>query len=225
MKECIWCGRLLRPEITLAQIWQWAPLNQAVACEQCLQRFTTITSQHCPACGRQQADEKTCHDCLRWQGRPLINHALYVYDEAMKAYMQQYKFQGDYALRLLMQAPVAAALAREKYDVLVPIPIDQTTWCQRGFNQVTGWLQQIPFQQALLVTAAHKSRPQSAKDRLARLQTPQPFCLAPNAEQVLKNQRILLLDDVYTTGRTLRHAADQIYLGGAKAVTSLTLAR
>jgi competence protein ComFC len=143
----------------------------------------------------------------------------------MKAYMQQYKFQGDFALRRVLQEPLRLALARETYDVLVPIPVDQATWQQRGFNQVTGWLQTQPFQQALLVRASHKDQPQSAKDRAARLQTAQPFILAPHAADVLMGQRVLLLDDVYTTGRTLRHAAAQIYLGGAKAVTSLTLAR
>ncbi|KRK86482.1 amidophosphoribosyltransferase [Levilactobacillus koreensis JCM 16448] len=143
----------------------------------------------------------------------------------MKAYMQQYKFQGDYALRQVMMEPLKQALAQQDYDVLVPIPVNQETWQTRGFNQVTGWLLNQPFQQALLVTADHKDQPQSAKTRQQRLLTQQPFSLAPNAATVLKDRRILLLDDVYTTGRTLRHAAAQIYLGGAKAVTSLTLAR
>ncbi|MFD1455332.1 ComF family protein [Levilactobacillus lanxiensis] len=225
MRACVWCGRQLQTTLTLAQIWQFTPIAQATVCDTCRQRFTAITSQHCPSCGRQQVDETVCLDCQRWSGDRLTNHAVYVYDSAMKAYMQQYKFQGDYALRVLMQAPLAAALQRETYDVLVPIPVDQLTWRTRGFNQVTGWLQNQPFQQALLVRATHKERPQSAKDRADRLRTPQPFTLAPNAGQLLRGQRVLLLDDVYTTGRTLRHAADQIYLGGAKAVTSLTLAR
>jgi len=225
MSACVWCGRQLQTTLTLAQIWRFTPIAQATVCDACQHRFAAITSQHCPACGRQQMDETVCLDCQRWSGVRLTNHAVYVYDAAMKAYMQQYKFQGDYALRVLMQAPLAAALQRETYDVLVPIPVDQTTWRTRGFNQVTGWLRNQPFQQALLVRATHKERPQSAKARADRLRTPQPFTLAPNANQILRGQRVLLLDDVYTTGRTLRHAADQIYLGGAKAVTSLTLAR
>ncbi|WP_225417983.1 ComF family protein [Levilactobacillus huananensis] len=139
--------------------------------------------------------------------------------------MQQYKFQGDYRLRLGLQASLRTALDREDYDILVPIPIDAQTWQTRGFNQVTGWLTGQPFQQVLTVTATHKDRPQSAKTRQERLLTPQPFELVSGASEIVSNQRVLLIDDVYTTGRTLRHAARQIYLGGAKAVTSLTLAR
>ncbi|MFC6207639.1 ComF family protein [Levilactobacillus tongjiangensis] len=155
----------------------------------------------------------------------MINRALFQYDAGFKAYMQQYKFQGDYALRVVVQATLARALQRATYDVLVPIPVDVATWQSRGFNQVTGWLTGQPFFQALEVVADHKERPQSAKTRAERLVTPQPFSLAPNACKVLQHQRVLLLDDVYTTGRTIRHAIDQINLSGAKAVTSLTLAR
>ncbi|MCH4124055.1 MAG: ComF family protein [Levilactobacillus sp.] len=225
MNACVWCGRRLGGVVTVSQLWRWGPLIKSAVCAACQTRLTPISILHCPQCGRQQTDETICRDCQRWTGPPLVNHALYVYDAAMKAYMQQYKFQGDFALRRVLQEPLRLALARETYDVLVPIPVDQATWQQRGFNQVTGWLQTQPFQQALLVRASHKDQPQSAKDRAARLQTAQPFILAPHAADVLMGQRVLLLDDVYTTGRTLRHAAAQIYLGGAKAVTSLTLAR
>ncbi|WP_367295272.1 ComF family protein [Levilactobacillus yonginensis] len=155
----------------------------------------------------------------------MVNRALFQYDAGFKAYMQQYKFQGDYALRIVLQAALAQSLRRAVYDVLVPIPVDLATWQTRGFNQVTGWLTDQPFFQALEVVAEHKERPQSAKTRAERLVTPQPFSLAPNAGKLLRDQRVLLLDDVYTTGRTIRHAIDQINLSGAKAVTSLTLAR
>ncbi|WP_143462925.1 ComF family protein [Levilactobacillus enshiensis] len=225
MSKCLLCHQPLRPPMTLAQFWCWQPLPVPVVCQRCIQQFDRISATHCPQCGRQQTKMTVCHDCDRWGDQRLQNHAVYTYNEAMKAYMQQYKFQGDYALRQVMMAPLQQALMRETYDVLVPIPVNQETWQARGFNQVTGWLRNQPFQQVLLVTADHKEQPQSAKTRQQRLLTQQPFSLAPNAARVLAGKQILLLDDVYTTGRTLRHAATQIYLGGAKAVTSLTLAR
>lgn len=224
MLGCVWCGRSFSPPLTVAMIWQWRPLPRPALCPACRERLTPIGSRYCPQCGRQQATSEVCRDCRRWPDN-LRNRALYCYDAGMKAYMQQYKFQGDYRLRLGLQAALSTALKRENYEVLVPIPIDQRTWQTRGFNQVTGWLTGQPFQQVLAVTATHKDRPQSAKTRQERLLTPQPFELVTGAGEVLANRRVLLLDDVYTTGRTLRHAAQQIYLGGAKAVTSLTLAR
>ena len=221
---CVWCGRRFQPQISLADLLRWAPLPQPQVCVACAQRLQPITGPRCPACGRVQATATICYDCERW-GDDFVNHALFPYDANLKAYMQQYKFQGDYRLREVMQPILRRALAREVYDVLVPIPVAAETWRARGFNQVTAWLTDQPYQQALVVREATKSRPQSSKTRQERLQAQQPFQLAPNAATVLQDQRVLLLDDVYTTGRTIRHAAQQIYLGGAKTVTSLTLAR
>ena len=225
MTRCVWCQQRFQPSVALRDLLSWRPLPVPPLCPRCQDRFAPITAQHCPDCGRQQEQAVRCHDCERWGMESLQNRALFRYDVGMKAYMQQYKFQGDYALRKALQAPLQRALARQDYDILVPIPIDQQTWLTRGFNQVTGWLRGQPYHQALVVKATHKAQPQSAKTRAQRLLTPQPFQLDPRVAPILVNQRVLLLDDVYTTGRTLRHAAAQIYLGGAKAVTSLTLAR
>ncbi len=224
MPACVWCNRDIPQVVTLDQILSWGPFPVQEVCQACRERLTPITGSCCSRCGRQQRAATICHDCERWRDA-VINRALFQYDAGFKAYMQQYKFQGDYALRVVVQATLARALQRATYDVLVPIPVDVATWQSRGFNQVTGWLTGQPFFQALEVVADHKERPQSAKTRAERLVTPQPFSLAPNACKVLQHQRVLLLDDVYTTGRTIRHAIDQINLSGAKAVTSLTLAR
>ncbi|MFC0379660.1 ComF family protein [Levilactobacillus acidifarinae] len=224
MTTCVWCGRMVTPTVTLATLWHWQPLSTPAVCAACQNRLQPLHAPQCPRCARQQTTTQVCHDCVRW-GDAWVNHAIFPYDAVLKAYMQQYKFQGDYRLRVVMQPYIRRALARETYDVLVPIPVTAGTWLTRGFNQVTGWLTDQPFQQVLTVDDAHKPRPQSSKTRQERLRSPQPFQLAPAAEKILPNQHVLLLDDVYTTGRTLRHAAAQIYLGGAKAVTSLTLAR
>ncbi|GEA98189.1 phosphoribosyltransferase [Levilactobacillus brevis] len=224
MTVCVWCQRPLKTSLTLAQFWRWGPVTPPDICAPCQGRLSPISGQHCPQCGRQQTTCQLCQDCQRWD-QPLVNRALYCYDAEMKAYMQQYKFQGDYALRRVLQRALATALTQLTYDILVPVPIAQSTWQSRGFNQVTGWLTGQAYYQVLQVIDQDKATPQSAKNRTQRLLTPQPFTLAPQAKDLCHGQRVLLLDDVYTTGRTLRHAATQINLTGAKAVTSLTLAR
>lgn len=201
MKNCVWCQRPVTSGVTLAAMWRWAPLPSPNLCAVCQKRLRPLHAPQCPRCGRQQSTTKVCHDCERW-GDSWVNHAIFPYDATLKAYMQQYKFQGDYRLRLVMQPYLRQALAQERYDVLVPIPVTAETWLTRGFNQVTGWLTDQPFQQVLTVDAARKPRPQSSKTRQERLQSPQPFSLQPGATKLLRNQHVLLLDDVYTTGRT-----------------------
>jgi len=138
----------------------------------------------------------------------------------MQAYFQHYKFQGDYRLRAVFQPVLQQRLTQLTADRVVVIPVTAATMGTRGFNQVTGWLGTGINDGILTVT---KTVAQSQKDRQARLATQQPFGLVPGIE--LAGQRIVLVDDVYTTGRTMRHAAQLILENGANSVTGLTLAR
>nr|MCH9869498.1 hypothetical protein [Serratia marcescens] len=76
----------------------------------------------------------------------------------------------------------------------------------------------------LTVSGNHKVD-QSSKTRVDRLQTTQPFEFKEGMEPRIRGRRILLVDDVYTTGRTLYHASAQLKSAGAAAVFSMTLAR
>ncbi|WP_311317083.1 ComF family protein [Leuconostoc citreum] len=68
-----------------------------------------------------------------------------------------------------------------------------------------------------------KKTDQSRFNRQKRLTRAQPFVIANHTS--LSGQSVLLIDDVYTTGRTLYYAAELIYTLGAKNVKSLSLAR
>ena len=134
--------------------------------------------------------------------------------------MHQYKFAGDYRLRAVFAAEFTAAIRQKRAEVVVPIPVTQAT---RGFNQVTGLLDGVKLTPCLQHRTLEKTA-QSHKSRRERLQTPQPFALSgPVAD--LAGKRVLLVDDVYTTGRTLYHAADLLYQAGAANVISISLAR
>lgn len=92
----------------------------------------------------------------------------------------------------------------------------------RGFNQVKGLLGGCTITEVLV--HQHKDKlAQSHKSRTERLATPQPFLLK-NAARVL-NERVILVDDIYTTGRTLYHAAVLLKEAGASEVLSISLAR
>nr|WP_237389402.1 phosphoribosyltransferase family protein [Companilactobacillus zhachilii] len=72
---------------------------------------------------------------------------------------------------------------------------------------------------------ADADKPQAQKNRLERLETPQTFSALPTIEQIPKNQHILILDDIYTTGRTLMHAHDIFLSAGFKNISTFSLSR
>lgn len=225
MTACLLCQRSIDTKFTLPWVLSWQPVRQPVVCVACWQTFTPIiASQACPDCGRAQLSRTPCRDCQRWAPLAFYNQALFTYNDAMQAYFDQYKFKGDYRLRQVFAQTLLTRLASLKPTIVVAIPVTPETMTTRGFNQVTGWLAEGENPDWLQTKAQAKPIPQSQKTRQDRLLTTQPFELTANAP-TLVNQTVVIVDDVYTTGRTMRHAASLILENGAKAVVGLTLAR
>jgi len=109
------------------------------------------------------------------------------------------------------------------YDLLVPIPLSDERLYERGFNQAESLALEAGAEPINLLKRVHSEK-QSKKSRNERIRLPQVFQLSETAPP-FQNKQILLIDDVYTTGSTLRQAAIILRQAGAKSVQSLTLAR
>lgn len=227
--QCLLCQRMLRPHFSFKELFLPIELSISRICPACQDSFSpSRASNPCPSCHRPLTSSQViCPDCQYWQdllGWLLPNHSLYRYNAGMKEFMHRYKFQGDYRLREVFDDEFSRMVKqRAKSGLIVPIPVTTTNMQRRGFNQVTGLLN-IPYQNLLASRQTDKAVPQSSKGRQARLQTPQPFKLLPEAVAKISGQKVLLVDDIYTTGRTLYHAATLMKKAGATRVEAVTLA-
>lgn len=224
--NCLLCGGSLKATLSFNWVLSWQRVQDNYLCSSCRREFVRIAGATCSGCGRRWPG--MCPDCRQWQAKQaalLCNRALYVYNNAMRTYMQRYKFQGDYRLRRIFSDELQAALAkwypRWQGWVYVPLPVDEVTWQTRGFNQVAGFLTGLSVKEVLMTIHSHHQK-QSTKTRGARLQTPQPFQAKPTAARF---SRVVLVDDVYTTGRTLYHAREALATVGVQHIRSVTLAR
>jgi competence protein ComFC len=104
----------------------------------------------------------------------------------------------------------------------VPIPLSNERLYERGFNQAEAILVEAGFPPTHLLTRIHSEK-QSKKTRSERIHLPQVFQIFDEIN--LEGKMIVLVDDVYTTGSTLRHAAKLLKRAGAHHIQSITLAR
>ncbi|WP_268912814.1 ComF family protein [Lentilactobacillus sp. SPB1-3] len=170
-----------------------------------------------------------CHDCQKWndQNSVFVNTAMFEYDEFMKEFMYQYKFNGDYRLRLIFATCIKDFIRshfKKTNLVVVPIPVSMTTMNTRGFNQVCGLLEYVNYQECLTVKSIDKPL-QSHKNRQGRLSTAQPFELINSTTKNLAGKNILIVDDVYTTGTTIRHAVKALEEVHPASILGMTLSR
>lgn len=222
MSICLLCQTEVQSDLAFHHVFLLTSPKDGV-CESCLATFEQIGDPHCPTCFKAGVAEQ-CEDCLYWQvqGQEVHHVSLYRYNDAMKSYFSQYKFEGDYALRHLFAQDLKECLRQRfrNYQV-IPIPLSEERLADRGFNQVTGWLESAGVTYCDLLGKKDIAK-QSEKSREERRQLKQPFYIKD--EQGLKD-KIVLIDDIYTTGSTLQLAVQLLKNYRSKEVITLSLAR
>lgn len=121
-----------------------------------------------------------------------------------------------------------ARMGGDRPDIVVPVPLHRRRLIWRGFNQSTELARAISRQlgakvrNKALVRTRH-TPPQTRLDRAGRLANIKD-AFAANTDLV-RDKRVLLVDDVFTTGATLRECARTLKRAGASHVDVLVLAR
>jgi competence protein ComFC len=235
MSKCLICFNPLIHTDTWGKLLRLS--NPPQLCELCSSKLEIIAGETCSTCDRpfsnlafeyRQGDK--CLDCLKWQNDPrwqdklIKNRSVYTYNPYLKEIISLFKFRGDHILSQIFLQDFQKTFKKhfDKKSIIVPIPLSNERLYERGFNQakVLAELLQLPITEPL--TRIHLEK-QSKKSRTERLETENIFRVKESVE--LNGVPIVLIDDIYTTGTTLRHAAEILKKAGALSVSSLTLAR
>ncbi|EKN71364.1 phosphoribosyltransferase [Neobacillus bataviensis LMG 21833] len=231
--QCLVCNNVIQPDIGWRAIFSIEKGH--FLCAACEGKLEKIEGETCRICCRPfaQLDEKfrkgdLCNDCFRWEEDPEwqgfldSNHSLFHYNEFLKEVIATYKFRGDYVLAKVFAPFFKEELTKMCPELLVPIPLSDERLYERGFNQATALIHVSGYTTADILSRIHSEK-QSKKSRSERIHLPQVFNLAQDTN--IQGKRVVLIDDIYTTGSTLRHAAKLLKLAGAASIQSLTLAR
>lgn len=128
---------------------------------------------------------------------------------------------------LLKADPAAQALIADA-DFVLPVPLAAERLRERGFNQsalLAKYLAPGRVTHQTLWRLRHTA-PQAGLDRTLRLRNLQhSMAVNPYMLQAIRGSRVLLVDDVMTTGSTLKACTEALLEAGAKEVNCLVLAR
>ena len=241
LKRGVSIGEMTRMPPTAAH---FDSLMAPYLCPVCSQQFTPIDSPCCTCCGimfksREGADH-LCGECLNSRRYFGMARAVGVYDQALMAVIHGFK----YGEKVGVAAPLSILLLSayrhfwhdRPVDVVVPVPLFGRRLRKRGFNQVYlairhwenhKWQAALPAPLTVEREALRRIRPtppQTGLGRRDRLRNVKG-AFGPGVSRMIQKRRVLLVDDVYTTGATVNECAKILLKEGAQAVDILTLAR
>ena len=215
-----------------------APVTRGdYVCEDCLDKAQRIVAPFCSKCSEPFSGaidgEFTCANCA--------NRTL-SFDAAISAYRSRgvIRFvilQFKYSRQLQLRHPVAewlqeamndARLRDRNFDRVVPVPLHPARLRERGFNQaeVLGKIlaQRINVTLNCALERTRYTTTQTAFDRIERMENLRgAFRLRKRIN--VRGLRVLLVDDILTTGSTLSECARVLREAGAQSIYAVTAAR
>lgn len=209
-----------------------APYGSRI-CPECRRKIPYIVTKRCLKCGKPVEEGMNfCDDCLKTPHSYTEGVGVFLYDDTMRQSIAELKYRGrpEYGEVLgdLVFGEMEEKIAYWKPDVIVPIPLHPDRLAKRGYNQaelIAGRIAErsgVPMESGLLArrNATRVMKKLDAKERKSNMS--RAFEVPQNAK-VQVPPKVLLVDDIYTTGSTIDAASEALLAAGARYVFFLTV--
>ncbi len=200
-------------------------------CLECLEKLKILTPPWCMKCGKKlQMEGEYCADCRKKAHSFRRGRALYEYESAaLSIYRFKYGGRQEYGEYFGEQIAeyLGSFVAQVRPDALIPVPLHRKRKASRGYNQAellareAGKHLGVPVYTGFLVreknTAPLKyENPQERQNNLKKA-----FNIVKND---VKLEKVIVVDDIYTTGSTMDEVAKVLQAAGIKEIYFIALA-
>lgn len=200
----------------------------------CRKELSVVREPRCKKCSKpiDSMEKEFCYDCEKKTFSYERGWSLWLYQGAAAKCMAQFKYQNKREYGIFFCRELAETLGREirtvKADALVPVPVHPSRWRKRGYNQAEVLAQglsrelQIPVRKGDLIRVK-KTTPQKKlndRERLRNLTGAFQMADRPFPAAV---RRVILVDDIYTTGSTIEACAGVLLAAGVRQVYFVTV--
>jgi competence protein ComFC len=225
------------PEVCQVCLEEHATKSEGFVCAQCWQRVRFIRPPFCDRCGLPYEGDITtkfeCGNCREIDFYFQFARSAVVAGEVVRNVIHRYKYERalwfEPFLADLLVREAGRELARGKWDMIVPVPLHPVKRREREFNQAErlgarlGQAVGIPLNTKALrrVEPTQTQTLLNRQERAANMK--KAFALRPGAQ--IKGRRVVLVDDVFTTGATTSACAKVLIAAGAGEVCVWTVAR
>jgi len=201
-------------------------------CDECLQKLEFIPANHCCIrCGAKlKAEEKFCYNCQRDERFFDQARSSFVYDGDIKNLVHKLKFENKQYIARAFATFLAETLKETdwEFDKIIPVPISEGKLKSRGYNQAKLLADELAniLKREVNSEALQKVKETSDQVGLSYLERKKnlkgSFKVADR--YAVRNNNILLIDDVMTTGATASACAEVLKKAKANRVFVLTVA-
>lgn len=204
----------------------------SILCKACIDTFRPVEEEKaCPVCGRFIGKPVLCGACMEEKRAFKRGYFGYYFEDRFRDALHSFKFNGridvgECLVRLLRER---FGTITENVDCVVPIPVTEKRLTERGFNQSFIIAEEIAKMTGKelcpsVLIKTKQTRDQYALSRKERKSNVKAVFAVKNSRQIL-GKRVLLVDDLFTTGYTAREAARLLIRSSVKEVTFFALAR
>ena len=200
--------------------------GDALVCALCRSRWRPVPAPVCVRCGAPNPPEGPCRDCESWPPAVGCVRSAVWLDESARRAVHLLKYDGWWRVADAMAIPMRALDPVAEEATLIPVPLGARRRAQRGYNQA----------EQLAEALGRMSGHPVGGDVLVRTrETATQTALTPEARSANVSGafatrrgvagRVVVVDDVFTTGATIIAAATALVAAGAGQVDAVTFAR